>query len=835
MAATPHPHTPQETLHLEIALEQRRLKISLASQCAGAMQTVRHVEEMAVSRERIDRRCRRMVETLNRANRSGSLSPDLVQKLKEKGQHFRDELFSVGIKNRLNDTAAAPLILTLDDRLVHIPWELLHDGKSFLCQRFAMGRVVRTRQTVTASHSRVMSPPLQLLILADPGGDLNAAYQEGVNLRNEMDAFPSSLQVAFRSREVNPELLKAKLRNYDLVHFAGHATYDDHQPEKSGWRLSQGSLSAADIAKMAGTGSMPALVFANGCQSARTEAWDIPSNMHHRIFGLANAFLLAGVKHYIGTFWEIPDETSQRFASAFYRSFLSGQPIGKAVQSARLSLMETLGEENIIWASYLLYGDPTAVYVEKAKPDAPAGMDGRAAQDTPAAVGVSETRAPEDIIHFTSKKSVTSRRKFWLGAAAAALLMALAVILFSRATDVSHHEQHALAAFEAGNYGQVEQVCLQLQDKAPRRGLSYLLLGNLNFFKGELEQARDLYQHAVQAELSSKMDKTEALIGLGRIASESGLPDQALHYYQKAGDLSPSSERPYLAQALLLERQGQFGQAAELLRKAQATTARTDNLPLEGLAARLEAKADHEAGMQRQARVDQLVEQLSGQLEAAPQSPSEPQWSSRPLTLWVMDLEQTGYTLQEGSAVLLTSAVTDRLLQQKSIRIVERALLDKLMEELRLSTSKLADPGSLLRLGHLISARLIVYGRMVHSPPHARVTLRCIDTETGQIIAVVNTDFDAQASLAGTAARIADELALKVKKHYPLRAKVIKTNQKTLLLDVGHRQGAAIGLALQSDTGLTATITTVAPDQSTAHIQGSAGTVAVGTRLQALP
>ncbi|MGD9006844.1 MAG: CHAT domain-containing protein [Desulfobacteraceae bacterium] len=834
MTPTPNHHALQEVLHLEIALEQGRLKISLASQRDGEMQTVRHVEEVAMPEERIGRRCRRIVETLNRANRSGSLAPDLMQKLKENGQHFRDELFPISIKNRLNDTTADQLILTLDDQLVHIPWELLHDGKTFLCQRFAMGRVVRTRQTVSASHSRMLTPPLQMLILADPGGDLNAAYQEGVNLRDDMDTLQSSMQVAFRSQGVSADMLKAKLRNYDLIHFAGHATYDDHHPENSGWRLSKGSLSAADIAKMAGTGSMPALVFSNACQSARTDARDISSNMHHRIFGLANAFILSGVKHYVGTFWEISDETSQRFSSAFYHFFLKGMPIGKAVQAARLALIETLGEQNIIWASYLLYGDPTAVYVQDVKPDTQAETQGCAVDDTPPVAAVSETRTPEDIIHFASRKTVKSRRGFLYGAAVVALMVAVAGIVLSRSPGVSHHEQLALAAFKEGNYGRVEQTCRQLQDKAPRRGLSYLLLGNVNFFKGELEQARYLYQHAVQAELSSEMDKAEALIGLGRIASENGLPDQALHYYQKAGELSPSSERPYLAQALLLEQQGDFEQAAGLLRKAQAT-ARTDNLPLEGLTARLEAKANHEADMQRKARVDQLVDKLTQQLAAVPEPLPEPQWSSRPLTLWVMDLEQTGYTLQEGSAVLLTSAVTDRLLQNKSIRIVERVLLDKMMEELRLGSSKLADPGALLQLGHLISARIIVYGRMVHSAPHARVTLRCIDTETGQIIAMVNADFDAQASVADMATRIADELALKVKKHYPLKAKVIKTKQNTLVLDVGHRQGAAIGIELQSDTGLTAKITTVAPDQCTARIQGSAETAAVGTRLQAVP
>jgi hypothetical protein len=44
-------------------------------------------------------------------------------------------------------------------------------------------------------------------------------------------------------------------------------------------------------------------------------------------------------------------------------------------------------------------------------------------------------------------------------------------------------------------------------------------------------------------------------------------------------------------------------------------------------------KANHETEMQRQARVDQLVEKLTQQLAQAPESLPEPRWSSRPLIL----------------------------------------------------------------------------------------------------------------------------------------------------------------------------------------------------------
>ena len=99
---------------------------------------------------------------------------------------------------------------------------------------------------------------------------------------------------------------------------------------------------------MGGTGSLPALIFSNACQSARTEEWGISENVQNEIFGLANAFILAGVKHYIGTFWEVLDEPSRRFALEFYKHMLNGLSIGDAVRQARLAVIDEYGEETIV-------------------------------------------------------------------------------------------------------------------------------------------------------------------------------------------------------------------------------------------------------------------------------------------------------------------------------------------------------------------------------------------------------------------------------------------------------------------------------------------------------
>ena len=131
--------------------------------------------------------------------------------------------------------------------------------------------------------------------------------------------------------------------------------------------MSDGVLKAGEFMKMSQSGIMPALVFSNACQSARTEEWTLQTHFHDEIFGLANALILSGVKHYIGTFWEILDEPGRMFALEFYKHLFAGLTVGEAMRRARITLINTYGEESLVWASYLLYGDPTFNYMDQLK------------------------------------------------------------------------------------------------------------------------------------------------------------------------------------------------------------------------------------------------------------------------------------------------------------------------------------------------------------------------------------------------------------------------------------------------------------------------------------
>lgn len=325
------------------------------------------VEEKSVRMNRIEIRWQQIVEKINQANRPVSRGkPDLSEELKKMGQELWEEFLTPDIREKLLTAKAQYLMLEIDANLVHIPWELIYINGEFLCQRFKVGRLPSTRQKSRSYENRELKPPLNMWILSNPGNDLTAAGQEGEMICDYMDQIGLEEPPVYADlySDVSPDEVKEKIKQYDIVHFAGHADYNEQNPEQSGWRLKGGNFTARDIDEIAGGNPMPALVFSNACQSARTDKWNHPvERSGEASFGLANAFMLAGVRHYIGSSWEIKDEPSRNFACLFYEHIVSGKTVGEAVHQARLDLMKKDNSGNdISWASYVLYGDPTFSY-----------------------------------------------------------------------------------------------------------------------------------------------------------------------------------------------------------------------------------------------------------------------------------------------------------------------------------------------------------------------------------------------------------------------------------------------------------------------------------------
>ncbi len=677
------------------------------------------------------------------------------------------------------------------------------------------------------SHTEVAI--VWVLLVADPEGDLKGAYQEGTQIRDYMDRYKDLINVSLRSDNITPDFIREKIRYFDLIHFAGHADYNQKNPGESGWRLTEGIIKAQEITKMAGTATMPALIFSNACQSARTKEWTLNENFQNEIFGLANAFLLSGVKHYVGTFWEILDEPSSRFASEFYTQLLSDMTVGEAMRLARGALIKEYGEETILWTGYLLYGDPTFNYMDQIKVSETKDLP------SPPPQPEAKVRAREEVIDF-AEKEVPKKKWTWLGSAAGILVL-VAVLLFGYPgflrEGTEKYERAALTYYNEGNFEEALNACKILEDKSPKVRLAYLLRGNIFLRRGKLDSADAAYQKGLQAIKGTDFQKAEAFIGLGRIASIRKKPDIALDYYRQATGLAPESSQGYLSQALLLDNKGNHKEALDLLGKAQKLAPKDPGMA--AITNETRKKVALVKDQEKQERIDRLVKELLETMKLPSQVLPSDGWTSLPLTMWLIDFKTQGYSIQEGEERPLASGIIDQLIQNSRVQVVERALLDKLLKELKLGTSKLIDRSTALSLGKIMAARLILPGQLIYSGPQTQVSMRLIETETGRITAAVNESFGSAVPASVLTEKLSEKLLEKLKKLYPLRGKISDVKGDEIRLNIGKNVGVKVGQQFKvKDTDCTLEIVSVQSEASTAKVKKGKEGIQTGLRVEAL-
>ena len=311
-----------------------------------------------VADENVRDLCADVFDIFKRTDKEGNIAEDVLDELKKSCRLLYDQILPQQVKDEIRNTQATHLIFYIDEQLVHIPWELLHDGSDYLCLRFATGRIILTSRKIHAEAPRTIPPSLRMLVLCDPTGDLKKAYEEGLAIRNQFDDMRTKVELDLKTTNADIKYAMINMKEYDILHFAGHAKYDAQDASKSGWVFKDGNLTAEKIMTLSGPKSMPLVVFANACSSGETGKWGTGSSEENKIYGLANAFLLAGVKHYIGTFWRVLDSASLDFSKVFYKNLTAKKSIGESLRSARLKSIERYGRTSLIWASYMLYGDP---------------------------------------------------------------------------------------------------------------------------------------------------------------------------------------------------------------------------------------------------------------------------------------------------------------------------------------------------------------------------------------------------------------------------------------------------------------------------------------------
>lgn len=247
-----------------------------------------------------------------------------------------------------------------------VPWELMHDGESYLALKFALARQLLTQQP-RLQPSQPRHTRWATLLIGNPTGDLPQASQEIEQLAQLLEGVPETARprLLLRHRATRALVLQElSSGRYDLIHYSGHAHFDATQPAATGLILADGEVLTLQEIEQHLSGQP--VIFLNGCESARGLTLPISTAddeagltyLGVAAQGLATAFIGGGAQAFIGAFWPILDAGSQSFALTFYRLATQGVALDEALRRTR-ELVRAANPQNPLWASYSLYGDPT--------------------------------------------------------------------------------------------------------------------------------------------------------------------------------------------------------------------------------------------------------------------------------------------------------------------------------------------------------------------------------------------------------------------------------------------------------------------------------------------
>lgn len=298
----------------------------------------------------------RLNAVIQLANLDGEHAARAALELRDIGERLTRELVPERVLEKLAELGPCMLTLAHDSELMHIPWECCRLGNKAWCECLDLGR-----QTVL-DHVSVSFPNLggvrrpSLLLAVNPTGDLDSAQEESERLLRQLGVREAWIDIVLLAgNRVTLERLLAEMEEATLVYYIGHGHFDPVSPERSGWRLSDGALTAAHMRNLR---CPPRVVISNACDSARETTQTKCGHGCAENLGMASKFLFAGVEAFVGALWPVAVAPAAVFGQAFLHHALSGEMLGPALRRARLELRDADRGGDLAWSSYILYGDP---------------------------------------------------------------------------------------------------------------------------------------------------------------------------------------------------------------------------------------------------------------------------------------------------------------------------------------------------------------------------------------------------------------------------------------------------------------------------------------------
>lgn len=343
--------------------------------------------------------------------------------------------------------------------------------------------------------------------------------------------------------------------------------------------------------------------------------------------------------------------------------------------------------------------------------------------------------------------------------------------------------------------GDLDGALAQIAKLPADSSYGHVVRGEVAARRGDLDRAAREFGDATVAKRSTlAWQKGVAFNNLANVSRQKGDTAGALKAYDQAVAAEPFLVDARSNQGAALQKAGRVDEAKKALQGAQAV-APSDQL-VSTLLRRIDEQEKAKVDLERQKLQNQLVTELVEAFRGGkvPPPPAD-DWSPRALVVSFLDFQnRLGPLVRDGLDEAFVLNVTRRLQETGRVRVVERELIDKLLAELKLGSSELADPATRLKLGRVLAASVIGTGGFYPAESKSELQLRLIDTETTDIRSTLSENLSDPATVATFAERVADKIAKTLRADYPLKGKIASVEGDQILVGVGRKHGAQAGV-----------------------------------------
>ncbi len=250
-----------------------------------------------------------------------------------------------------------PLVILADGEVAGVPFAALLNGDRYLIQDHPL-RFAATLEDAARPAPRGAGP---VLLVAnpefDPGRYATLDPLPGASAEVASLAGIYRNSVLLEDSAATRNAFVAQMQKASVIHYAGHAVFDDARPDRSYLLLAgdddTGRLTADSVRTMRLDGTR--LVVLSACSTLRSR-----EGRSGGFAGLSGALLAAGAGGVVGSLWQVNDQLTQPLMLAFHTRYLRSRDPARALRDAQLEMLsspDSARSSPAVWAGFRYAGN----------------------------------------------------------------------------------------------------------------------------------------------------------------------------------------------------------------------------------------------------------------------------------------------------------------------------------------------------------------------------------------------------------------------------------------------------------------------------------------------